>query len=85
MEKLAQGNYEEWCMQMQSVLQIKKLWAHTKEKREAKEDEEKNQDALAYVRLGVAPCQLRHIKDSDNPHDAWETLKLVHRRTGPAY
>lgn len=83
--KLNDQNYETWCIQVQSILQIKKLWKYVQCELKGSEHEEKNADALAYLRLSVTPGQLRHLKNVDNAHKGWKRLEEEHKRKGPAY
>lgn len=84
-EKLDDHNYETWCIQMQSVFQIKKLWSYVKAEIKGAENEEKNADALAYLRLSVTPGQLRHLKNAETAYQGWKSLEDEHKKKGPAY
>lgn len=84
-EKLNDTNYETWKIQVQSALQLKRLWKYVKCELKGVENEEGNEDALAYMRLSVCPPQLRHLKDAATAHEGWEKVKKVHKKAGPAY
>lgn len=82
---LSRDNYEVWRMQVQSVLQLKRLWAVVKDGKLTKDNQEANDDALAYLRLSVKECQAKYLRDVTSAHEAWNKLEKVHRKTGPAY
>lgn len=87
-EPLDNKNYLTWSEQAQSILQIKRLWKYCANKcvkEKTVDDEEKNLDAIAYIRTSVSPCQLRHLKGVATGYEAWEALRKVHLKTGPAY
>lgn len=84
-DRLNDSNYESWAVQVQSGLQLKRLWPFVSEDKQKPEDQEGNADALAILRLSVEPSQLRHLKDAKTAYAGWCKLKEVHKRTGPAY
>lgn len=90
-EKLDENNYDEWRIQMQSVVVHCDLWPYVsggKEKpTEAARLTEwvaKDQKALATITFSVKSSQLLHMKHCEESADAWKQLEEVHRPTGPS-
>lgn len=68
-EKLAEGNYESWRMQMKSVLIFNDMWGYVDGSIERPEDASaavqwkiKDEKALALIILSVSKNELSHIR-----------------------
>lgn len=85
-DRLNDTNYETWCIQMQSVFQLKRLWQFViSDPSTNDKNREEKADALATLRLSVTPAQLRHLKNVNSAKEGWDALSTAHKRTGPAY
>ncbi|GBP05998.1 Retrovirus-related Pol polyprotein from transposon TNT 1-94 [Eumeta japonica] len=89
-EKLDEGNYDSWSIQMKSVLIHNGLWniANGKLSRpEAAAEKEKwesdDEKALAFLFLGVKSTQLSYIKNCKSSHEAWNKIQEVYMPKGP--
>lgn len=83
-EALNDANYESWSTHMYSWLHLKRLSKYVDVELKGAENEQGNSDVLAYLRLGIKPNQLRHIKSETTGYRAWSKLKEANQRTGPA-
>lgn len=84
-DRLDDSNYETWCIQLQSAMQLQRLWKYVKSELGGPENEEGNLDALAFLRLSVCSNQLRHIKLVATAYAGWKKLEEVHKKRGPAF
>lgn len=84
-DKLNDSNYETWCIQLQSAMQLQRLWKYVRSELGGPENEEGNLDALAFMRLSVCSNQLRHIKLVATAHAGWKKLEEIHKKRGPAF
>lgn len=86
-EKLSQDNYNSWAYRMKMLLIKEELWnvVNGSEKTQAGDTEEitrKNEEILkkmnkaqALIALSVDDLQLLHVKNTEDPHTAWQNLK----------
>lgn len=89
-EKLTEGNYESWRMQMKSVLIFNDLWGYVDGSIERPTDGNgqtqwkiKDEKALALIILSVSKNELGHIRRMTTSKEAWEELIRVHSSQGP--
>ncbi|XP_041448445.1 uncharacterized protein LOC121404001 [Drosophila obscura] len=91
-DKLEEGNYDSWSIQMRSVLVHSELWSVASG--EASGDvtasdvpegaRAKDEKALAMITLCVKTSQLGYIKKNcKKSAEAWKKLKDVHQPSGP--
>lgn len=89
-EKLIDGNYEAWKMQMRSVLVYNDLWNYTsggivkpEEAAGASNWVTKDEKALALIILCVSKAELGHIRKVKTSKQAWDELAKIHSSRGP--
>ena len=89
-EKLIDGNYEAWKLQMRSVLVYNDLWGYTSGKIVKLETEAdalnwtaKDEKALALIVLCVSKAELGHIRKAKTSKEAWDELARIHCSKGP--
>lgn len=91
-DKLEDGNYESWRIQMRSVLIHCGQWGIVSgekkidpARRDAETEKlrEEDQKALATIFLSVRPSQLNIIKNCKTSLEAWMKLQEVHKPQGP--
>lgn len=80
-EKLTEGNYESWRMQMKSVLIFNDLWGYVDGAIGRPTDENgqtqwkiKDEKALALIILSVSKNELGHIRRMTTSKAAWDEL-----------
>lgn len=88
-EKLDDGNYDAWKVQMRSVLVHCELWTYVSTPTRPDGISEdiwnaKDEKALATITLSVKTPQIIHIKRCKTSSEAWKKLEAVHQPTGPA-
>lgn len=88
-EKLDDGNYDAWKVQMRSVLVHCELWTYVSTQTRPSDVTEsvwnaKDEKALATITLSVKTSQILHIKRCKTAAEAWKKLEEVHQPTGPA-
>jgi len=89
-EKLEEGNYESWRMQMKSILIFNDLWGYVdggmarpisgSEEAQWKMRDEK---ALALIVLSISKNELGHVRRMTTAKAAWDELARVHSSQGP--
>jgi len=84
-EKLTEGNYEAWRMQMKSVLIYNDLWGYTSGEVARPETKiqmtswtNKNEKALALITLSISKTELGHIRRATTSKQAWDELGKIH-------
>ncbi|XP_071579377.1 uncharacterized protein [Temnothorax nylanderi] len=89
-EKLSDGNYEAWKMQMRSVLIYNDLWGYTSGEIVRPEAEAsasnwttKDEKALVLIILSVSKAELGHLKKAVTSKQAWDELARIHSSKGP--
>ncbi|KAK2578384.1 hypothetical protein KPH14_011871 [Odynerus spinipes] len=89
-EKLNEGNYESWKIQMKSVLRYNELWGYVNGTIVKTENNAvgivwalKDEKALDLIILSLHKSQFNHIKRADTSLKAWEALKSVYESQGP--
>lgn len=89
-EKLIDGNYEAWKMQMKSVLVYNDLWNYTsggivkpEEVVDASNWVTKDEKALALIILCVSKAELEHIRKVTTSKQAWDELTRIHSSRDP--
>lgn len=89
-EKLIEGNYESWRMQMKSILVFNDLWGYVDGTiaRPTSGNEEaawktKDEKALALITLSISTNELGHIRRTTTSKSAWDELERVHSSQGP--
>lgn len=91
-DKLEDGNYESWRIQMRSILIHSGQWrivnGDTKidaDKRDSETEKLKLEDekALATIFLNIKPSQLNSIKNCSTSREAWLKLQNIHKPQGP--
>lgn len=91
-EKLDDGNYDVWLIQMRSVLIHCDLWPFVSGEKVAPNEtapefaewKSKDEKALATITLSVKTSQLLHVKHCTTSAAAWKKLEEIHRPAGPA-
>lgn len=87
-EKLEEGNYESWKLNMRSILTVNDLWGYTdgsivKDPQTPGDWDTKDQKALALIILSTSKGQIQHIKKAKTSKEAWDVLKTTHESKGP--
>jgi len=89
-EKLEEGNYESWRMQMKSILIFNDLWGYVDGSmaRPISGSEEaqwrmRDEKALALIVLSTSKNELGHIRRMTTAKAAWNELARVHSSQGP--
>jgi len=88
-EKLIDGNYEAWKMQIKSVLIFNDLWGYTSGKIEIPKTEAsasnwtiKDEKALALITLSISKTELGQIRKATTSKQAWDELAKIHSSKG---
>lgn len=89
-EKLTDGNFEAWKMQMKSFLIYNDLWGYTSGNIVKPETETgrsdwtcKDEKALALITLSISKTELEHIRKITTSKEAWDELSKIHCSKGP--
>jgi len=88
-EKLTEGNYEAWRMQMKSVLIYNDLWGYTSGEVARPETEiqmtswtNKDEKALALITLSISKTELGHIRRATTSKQVSDELGKIHSSKG---